>query len=407
MARTTSDSRAPSRARSGVPPHDGQNRSHAPPTSQPHDALMKWVFKQARHAEGLLRALLDPRAAALTDWSSLRVEDGSHVDPELTHRHSDLVLSARMFEQRVYFYTLVEHQRTEEPRMPLRMGHYMLRLWDKLARETDSRSRAASDKGREPSGARGCLPPILPVVLYNGVGPWTAPSAFEDLVSVPTEAVQDFSPHVPRFRLRMVDLSGGRMEGLVESMLTALARAAFWCMSVAFQDERMEREIARIKATLDEVAATSEASVALAALMRYLGATHPAMPASTLRKIVMEALGPEAQEVMVDIFEDIRDRGQREGRQRGLQEGQHEGRVKALTELLLRRYGSLPRGAKARLRDADEATLSRWTLRVLDAARLEDVFEEPAAEKPRRTARAAPRREPATPKAASPSRAPR
>lgn len=80
---------------------------------------------------------------------------------------------------------------------------------------------------------------------------------------------------------------------------------------------------------------------------------------------------------MVDIFEDIRDRGQREGRQRGLQEGQHEGHVKALTELLVRRFGSLPRGAKARLRDADEATLSRWTLRVLDATRLEDVFRSP------------------------------
>ncbi len=239
---------------------------------------MKWVFKQARHAEGLLRALLDPRAAALTDWSSLRVEDGSHVDPELTHRHSDLVLSARMFEQRVYFYTLVEHQRTGATNAA-RMGHYMLRLWDKLARETDSLGRSASDKGRESSRACGCLPPILPVVLYNGVGPWTAPSAFEELVSVPPEAVLDLGPHVPRFRLRVVDLSGGRMEGLVESMLTALARAAFWCMSVAFQDERMEREIARIKATLDEVAATSEASVALRdALMRYCPGDLPRLP---------------------------------------------------------------------------------------------------------------------------------
>ena len=80
----------------------------------PHDALVKWAFKQVPHARGLLRAVLSPDEMAAVNLATLRVEDGDHVDAALSHLYSDLALSAEMYGERVYFYALVEQQRKQE-----------------------------------------------------------------------------------------------------------------------------------------------------------------------------------------------------------------------------------------------------------------------------------------------------
>ena len=69
-----------------------------------------------------------------------------------------------------------------------------------------------------------------------------------------------------------------------------------------------------------------------------------------------------------------RQEGRQEGKELGLQEGAHRGAVRLLRSLLSRRFGDLPLWVDARLKDADADTLEQWSLRVLDAGRLEDVF---------------------------------
>ena len=107
--------------------------------AQPHDALFRWTFSQHRHAVGLLKAALPTKLAAATTWSTLRLESGSHVSPALRGRHSDLVFSAKMLGQTVYFYALIEHQRHVEPLMIFRMGIYMTRRWEQFVRAQAAR----------------------------------------------------------------------------------------------------------------------------------------------------------------------------------------------------------------------------------------------------------------------------
>ena len=70
--------------------------------------------------------------------------------------------------------------------------------------------------------------------------------------------------------------------------------------------------------------------------------------------------------------------GRQEGRQEGWRQGQQQGRqaeaARLLQRQLTRRFGLLPAWAEARLRHADTETLECWAERLLDAARLEDVF---------------------------------
>ncbi|SHI27121.1 DUF4351 domain-containing protein [Pollutimonas bauzanensis] len=57
------------------------------------------------------------------------------------------------------------------------------------------------------------------------------------------------------------------------------------------------------------------------------------------------------------------------------QEGQQEGVANMLERQMTRKFGSLPESVRQRLRQASAEQLEAWSLNVLDAAHLEDVFD--------------------------------
>ena len=71
-------------------------------------------------------------------------------------------------------------------------------------------------------------------------------------------------------------------------------------------------------------------------------------------------------------------KGIEQGIEKGIAKGIEKGKLlqseRLLHSLLVRRFGELPGWVDARLTDANASTLESWSLRVLDAKRLEDVF---------------------------------
>ncbi|MDC0741492.1 Rpn family recombination-promoting nuclease/putative transposase [Polyangium mundeleinium] len=331
------------------------------PLSQPHDALFKWAFSQREHAVGLLRAALPRELADVIDWGTLRLEQGSFVDRALRHRHGDLVFSARIRGKTVYFHALVEQQRDVDPLMVFRMGVYMFRLWEQLVRD-------------EPALKE--LPPIIPIVVHHSEAGWTAATAFQDLVPMDATVRPRLSPFVPQFELRLIDLGGGRAGDLVERALTALGQVVLWCLSVAGDDARFEREIERIGQALDEVLLAKDGLAALGVLLRYLAATHQRIGAEKVGEILESATGSEVRDVIITWLDKVEERGRVEGRMEGRVEGRMEGQARLLRKLLTARFGALPASARTKIADADEATLSRWGVRLLTAETLDEVFGE-------------------------------
>lgn len=119
---------------------------------------------------------------------------------------------------------------------------------------------------------------------------------------------------------------------------------------------------------------------ALEALLRYLVATHGRFGAKKVVKLLENAAGPQAQEAIMTIFDEIElrgeQRGERRGEQRGELRGKLLGRAQALLELLAVRFGPVPPAMSARSRAADEAALTRWTVRVLTAPTLKKVIDD-------------------------------
>lgn len=70
----------------------------------------------------------------------------------------------------------------------------------------------------------------------------------------------------------------------------------------------------------------------------------------------------------------VRDEGREEGRDAGREEGREEGARVVLGELLRQRFGALPAEVEARLGQAGQAEVLRWTARVLTVSTLEELF---------------------------------
>lgn len=65
---------------------------------------------------------------------------------------------------------------------------------------------------------------------------------------------------------------------------------------------------------------------------------------------------------------------ERVGIQKGMQQGIQKGEATFLQRLLTRKFGTLPDALQQRIQTATSAQLETWSLNILDATSLDDVF---------------------------------
>ena len=136
-----------------------------------HDENYKRLFASKLMVEHLLRACLPDDLLAAADFSELGELSTEYVSDELLKRHGDTVWRLRLGEHWVYLLILLEFQSEDDPWMALRIHTYTGLLYQELVRN------------EAPEIADGRLPPVLPIVLYNGTEPWTATRQMRELIA--------------------------------------------------------------------------------------------------------------------------------------------------------------------------------------------------------------------------------
>ena len=174
-----------------------------------YDETYKRVFAFPRMVEDLLRGCVAGPWIDEIDFSTLRKLPAEYVSDELLTRHGDAVWRARLGDGWLHLLVLLEFQSRDEPRMALRILTYTGLLYQELVRN----GAVAAD---EP------LPPVLPVVLYNGVPPWRAVRDVGDLIAPAGPAL---SPYQPAQRYAVVDERRVREDDLpLGNLMTAVVR---------------------------------------------------------------------------------------------------------------------------------------------------------------------------------------
>ncbi|WPB81108.1 Rpn family recombination-promoting nuclease/putative transposase [Archangium violaceum] len=330
----------------------------------PHDLFARFTFGHPERAAAALRAALPPHVVSEVDWSSLRREPGSVVDPELRETESDLLFTARLSEGRpLLLYVLLEHQSSVDRWMALRMLRYVVRQ---------------VEHWREKHPEQTSLPVIIPLVMYHGPdGAWSAPRRVEELFDLPGEGVQRerWRALVPRFEYLLDDLTAERAEALMARPGPPLARLAWLVLRYGRTDELAHR-LPDWTDLFAQVHATPDGNEHLVVVIRYLiwvGNKASRQVTGEVLHSVMDT--QQAEELMRSYGEQLVERGVR----RGLKQGRLQGRAEAIVDILAARGVGVGDEARQRiLTCTDAATLDRWFARALNANTPSDVLDDQA-----------------------------
>ena len=147
-----------------------------------HDPAYKPLFSRPRMVRDLLDGFAARGWSGALDFDTLVPLPASFVSGDLEQRHGDLVWRVRFRDDRwLYLVLLLEFQAAVDPAMALRMLTYTALLYQRLDADGVLRDH-------------GALPPVLPVVLYDGRRPWTAPVEMTGLTAGESDLLAPYQP---------------------------------------------------------------------------------------------------------------------------------------------------------------------------------------------------------------------
>jgi predicted transposase/invertase (TIGR01784 family) len=334
-------------------------------TSVPHDASYKLLFSHPEMVASLLRDFVPEEWVRELDFSTLERQNGSYVSDDLRERRQDILWRIKCRDTWLYIYLLIEFQSSVDPWMSVRIMTYIGLLYQELI-----------NSGQIKSGDK--LPPVVPLVLYNGRKTWTARLDIADLISPVPAALARYRPSLRYFlldegRIPVEELDADSLTACLmriersmgsESLLEALGNLkkilshknyqslnrafAVWIIRI-LQSRRM------LKESIPEVNDLEEVSTMLA-----------------------ESLDEWTEQWKMEGLQEGLQKGRIEGRMEGEAKGRLEGRSAVLSRQLAKRFGPESIGSKEqeRLRTADPERLDLWAERILDAKTVDEVFDE-------------------------------
>ncbi|SEI49997.1 Rpn family recombination-promoting nuclease/putative transposase [Nitrosomonas eutropha] len=346
-----------------------------------HDHGYKLLFSHPEMVADLLRGFVREDWIKYLDFSTLEKINGSYVIDDLRERHDDVIWRIRWRKDQagetesdwLYIYLLLEFQSTVDWFMAVRIMTYVGLLYQDLIRS-------------ESIGTDKRLPPILPVVLYNGEPRWQAPVNIANLIMPVPGGLERYRP-----QLHYLLLDEGNYSEHELTSLHNLAAALF-----RLENSHTPEDVQQVLQALITWLQSPEQSNLRRAFSIWIQRVYlrNRMPGikfdevqdlqevhSMLSERVKEWTKDWKQQGVAEGLQEGLQKGLQEGLQKGLQEGLKKGRLEGEAEflqyLLEQRFGSgsISEAVRKRIEAADTHTLQRWGKQILTAQTIEEVFE--------------------------------
>jgi predicted transposase/invertase (TIGR01784 family) len=284
-----------------MPPHKPPDPAPVPETT-PHDEFFKEIFGDLDHARDLLRGILPSDLQEILDLDHLQRENSSFLTAQLAEDFADLVFTCPTTGGTALVALLLEHK-SWAPRHPhLQLLTYMLGIWEQS----------------EKSG--NALPPVIPVVLYNGQGAWKVRDFIQSFPGLPDR----LRPFLPEFRFLLLDLARKPLEPLRDRFHNRSVRLAIELMRSIFTPTEVRSLMERLTPE-DGPLDKDLAFRFLRVVLRYIFKRSD----TDVREALSYALHPATREVTMTWEEQLIQRGEQKGLEKGLERGL---RAKALED---------------------------------------------------------------------------
>lgn len=309
----------------------------------------------------------------VTDFTSLTLLDGValsafervnavYVSERPSARQGDIVWRVRIGEEFLYVYILLECQSGVDRWMALHMQTYVGLLHQDLVR-------------RHELSPGLLLPPVLPLVFYNGAPRW---SASVDLAHLLMQAPPELAAFQPSQRYVLIDQQ--RMDKTALAANANVLSLLFRLELSLFSD--VSHEVLPALATWYKDSHQTSLRNSVQRWIKALLARTTGKPElfnldNAEEVAEMEGkVGTWAEQIEEAGFQKGCAKGKAEGKAEGVEEGQAIALRRALGSLLRGRFGNVPEPAAQRIGQASQAQLEQWFERSLIAPSLPAIFAE-------------------------------
>ncbi len=317
-------------------------------TPYQHDAAYKNLFTDPEMVASLLRRFVPADIVTEMDFSSLEPFPADHIAEDRRERRNDIVWRVRLKESFCYLLFLLEFQSREDWWMAVRILAYTALLWQDIIK---------ADK----LGAGDRLPPVFPLVLYNGGKAWKAPTDLSELLLPHTRSLENYQPQQRYFLL-----DAGRVP---EETLAGNSDLA--ALLIRFERAQDIGEIIHILTELCMILPSSERLHLHRAFISWLG-SNVFRRTEISEDILHCNTIQEARSMLADIAPHWEQNFMKKGFSLGKQEGMTEGIRNVLHDLLQNRFSALPQDMCASIANmTDTNALRKLTQEVYRVDSLE------------------------------------
>jgi predicted transposase YdaD len=329
------------------------------PNESHHDHSYKDLFSHREMVRDLLVGFVRQDWLALADLDSLETVKGSFITDDLREREDDIIWRLRWGDGWLYVYLLIEFQSSIDRYMAVRIANYVTLLYQDLI----AQGHLAAD---------GRLPPVLPIVLYNGEPRWNAAVELAELIAPVPGGLDAYRPSS---RYLLLDEGAIINDPTFPAEVRNLAAALFQ-LEHARDEATWLKVYERLVGLLD--------SQALGSLKRAFGRwiyksfVRKKRPGIRLPDIddyqeVHAVLEQRVEQWNRELIEKGRLEGLKEGRREGWRAARSQGEARLLRQMT-HRFGPLPSWVESRLTEATDAELDALAEALLDADTLDAVF---------------------------------
>ena len=316
------------------------------------DGPYKKLFSNPEMIADLIKTFVHEDWVATLDFTTLELVNSSFIGDAMERREGDLVFKVQNHNKEPsYLLLLLELQSSNDYWMAVRFMTYVGLLYQQLIKD-----KQVTRKSK--------LPPVFPLVLYNGNSRWTAPVHLETLIRPPQDSTLE--RYQPRLRYYIIDENDA-----LDALGTSLSNLLF----------RLEKN--KDKQTFEQ---------RLIELIKALQASHFKHLNRDLVAYLRHVCDPIIQmELDFDSIEDIIEgktmlkeniqiwsqEYYEEGKEEGRQEGKEEARqntARLLVSLLTKRFEALTSDEIEIIQHAQVEDLNRWMTALFDATSIQDLL---------------------------------
>jgi predicted transposase/invertase (TIGR01784 family) len=320
----------------------------------PHDKFFKDTFSNPLVVRDFVENYLPEPILKLVDLNELEIQNGSHVDEELSEIFSDMLFRTKINQRDGYLYFLFEHKSYPDRMVALQLLTYMVRIWNqKVNKENHTH-----------------IPVIIPMVICHGEKKWKISPMFSDLILNFDLLPEEVKQMIPNYRYQLYDLSqfsDEDIKGKAELMIAlSVARDIFKKSGEEFLETIFKA--ARALAELEEKETGLQY---FETCMRYILTSGPRLSREQLNTVIkqLEVTYKKGSELTMTLAEVLRE----EGFEEGIEKGKKDSLFELAIEHLSLKFGVLPTDCQEKIASLDLKMLQIFNINIGNFKSIEDV----------------------------------